>query len=471
MKTRITTTTAALPFGPERTRRLLRFDGGALAGRRLAVFLSASGTIGLAWADRPYTDWSTPITLASGIAGNGFGAAINGIDTLLLAYSESGTNDLKSIRAVWDGSAWQLSPAVTVYTGDVNSDPSVTIDPFGTAWVSWSRLASGVRRIQVKSSDNLGDTWGSGPADAGDEVHVGGLTAVASLACAPGSVYIVYYFDSQLLCARRKILPDGDWSDPSVIASGSETSPQFSCAARSDGLLNVAYGVSQLLYREFDGLNLGPAAILNPSPAGSVQCGWNSQNPLVVFTEPSGDSQYRIKVAERSTGEFAAPKLLDTRNDVFEYLIAYNAAAGSFTDLTAPAQSYDAGDMYHPASGFLLQHYGDALYFGMDLPFRYLHLFLSQPGTGGTVGYSYWNGTQWITFTPFGGAITLDQAEVAIRLWDDYDSIPPDWQRVVVDGHSAFWIRANVLDAFTTPPIGSMAAAIGNVTAVCMGRS
>jgi hypothetical protein len=471
MKTRITSTSVAQPLGPERTRRLLTFGTGVLSGRKVAVFLSAAGTIGFAWADRPHEDWSAVVTLASNVAGSGFSAAIDDTGNLLLAYVDAGANELMAVGVVWDGTAWQVAAPVTVFSGDVNSDPALVIDSSGVTWIAWSRLAGGVRRIHVKSSADLGTTWGSGSADAGEQIHAGGLVAVASLAVAPGCLYVSYYYDSQLLCVRRRLLPDGDWSSPAVAASGLETSPTFTSAVRDDGLLGIAYGVTQVLYREYDGVSFGPAASLHQSPPGSIQLMWVAQYPLITFTEPSGDNQVRIRVTDRSTGEFLPARLLDTRNDIFAHVLAYNATSGTFVDLTAAAQNYSAGDMVHPSSNALLQYYGDALYLGMDLPFRVLHLLLSQPGAGGTVGFSYWNGTQWISFTPFSGDTALDQADTAIRFWTDYDSIPPDWQRVVVDGHSAFWIRLTALDAFSVSPVGSMAAALSNVTAVSTGRS
>lgn len=471
MKTRIASTSVPQPLGAERARRLLSFAGGPLTGRKLAVFLASAGNIGFSWADPPYTDWSAVVPLTDSAGEAGFSAAVNNSASVLLCYVESGSNDLKAVRADWDGQAWHATAAVTVFSGDVNSDPALVLDASGVAWVAWSRLVGGVRTIRVKSSSDLGGTWGAGSSDPGEELHAGGLVATAGLTAAPGALYAAYYYDSQLLCVRRRPLPDGNWSEPAVAASGIETSPAFACAVRDDGLLGLAYGVTKVLYREYDGLNFGPAAVVHDAPPGSLQLSWQAQFPLLTFTEASGDHQHRIRVTDRSTGEFQAARLLDSRNDIFSRVLAYNNAAGTFADLTAAAQSYDTGDLVHPDSTVLLHYYGDAVFVGMDLPFRFLHLLLSQPGTGGTIGCSYWNGSQWIAFTPFDGAVRLDQSEITVPFWPDYDTIPPDWQRVTVDGHSAFWVRLTVLDAFTVAPVGSMAAAISNVSAVCLGRT
>lgn len=106
----------------------------------------------------------------------------------------------------------------------------------------------------------------------------------------------------------------------------------------------------------------------------------------------------------------------------------------------------------------------------MNNRFRYMKALLSSVSSGGTVFYSYWDGTTWKTFTPTGGAFPFDAVSKDLLLWPDYTSIPSDWQAVAVNGVSAYWIKVEALTTFTNGPIGSQITTYSDLQGLCVRR-
>ena len=109
---------------------------------------------------------------------------------------------------------------------------------------------------------------------------------------------------------------------------------------------------------------------------------------------------------------------------------------------------------------------GDGIHFGSEERFSFLRILLSTPGIAGTVDWAYWSGAEWVSFTPNSGAYHFTQANAGVRLFADGVSVPDVWQRTTVNGINHFWIRATVISAYTTAPIGSQITAIPNTTSV-----
>ncbi|MBD3402793.1 hypothetical protein GF420_07845 [candidate division GN15 bacterium] len=470
MQVHIAATTASTPLSANRSSLLLEVPSGARAGRRAAIFLSDPGTLQLAYADRPYRTWSTPVTLTSGVAGDsGFTAVIESSGDIVLVYIEDSTFDVVSRRLTFTEAGWQVNAAVTVYTGDVNSEPSLAIAPDVTLWVSWSRLTSPpVRHIHVKSSAD-GAQWGTGPSDPGDVIHSGGVQASPKIVAGPNRLHVVYCAtDSLLRCSRE--WSGGSWSTPETIASGAEVSSHFDAAVRSDGLLAVAWIASFLYYREYDGAAWSPLQTIERTGLNNVQLSFHHDSALLTFTQVVDTNRHKPYYLLRIDGSFDEPVAVDARIDKLASVFAYHAASGEFADLTDAAGSAQAADMAHPNSGRLLAAVGDRLFLGMDRPFRFARLGLSTPGAGGTISFSYWDGTLWRGFTPHSGVSALDTTNIDLRFWLDYQSIPVDWQKCAVDGDVRFWIKIEVLSSFTTGPIGSVADTVSDLDAIRIAR-
>jgi hypothetical protein len=138
--------------------------------------------------------------------------------------------------------------------------------------------------------------------------------------------------------------------------------------------------------------------------------------------------------------------------------------------LTSEATSGVTADAYHPNSSALVEDSGDIAYLGMDQKFRYVKFLLSTAGAGGTVVYSYWDGSNWMAFTPTGGNFALDATDKDLLLWDDYVSIPDDWQKKLVNGQTRFWVKIEVDSSFTTGPVGSQITAASDLQAFIVRR-
>ena len=107
---------------------------------------------------------------------------------------------------------------------------------------------------------------------------------------------------------------------------------------------------------------------------------------------------------------------------------------------------------------------------GMEEKFRYLRLVLDITGAGGTVFFSYWNGSNWTEFTPEGGVYNFDSLDRQLVLWDDYLSIPSDWQKNGVNGVNLYWLKAEVRSSYTTAPRGSTITAKTTIKALNVRR-
>jgi hypothetical protein len=167
---------------------------------------------------------------------------------------------------------------------------------------------------------------------------------------------------------------------------------------------------------------------------------------------------------------FTEPVKLDRRAAAFEPLLVYCASSQTFEDRSTEARDLTDGNVFHSVSGGLVKDSGDCVYFGMAEPFRFIQSRLSTAGAGGTLAFAYWNGSDWTTFTPVSGLTHLDSALDQIVLWQEYASIPLDWQKVVVDGQSRYWLRLEVQSSYSTAPIGNRITAIPELLGLNIGR-
>lgn len=472
MHTRIAATSAAHPLGVDPHACLLEVLSGARAGRRVAVFCTDDSTLRYSWSDRPYANWSTPVVISSAIhADAGFSADLHSDGDLHVAYIAQSSLDVVHCRLPFVDGNWEVQSPVTVFSGDVNTAPSLAVVPDGTIWLGWVRLtAPPMRHVHVKCSTDRGVSWGSGSADPGDIIHSGGVHASLKLLAGLDRLHAVYYYSSDFLCHRWRPVLEGEWTDPITLASGADCSSRFDCVLRPDGNPSAAWAAESVFYREFDGSAWGSIVTINQSGAASVQLTINNGEPLISFIRADDIGHAQPCCVRRRNGAFGEPTVVDARMGEFDAVFCYHGATASCVDITTAARSKQAGDMVHPDSASMLSGPGDAVFFGASRPFRYIWLTLASPGAGGTVGFSYWDGVMWRGFTPIHGNSLLDSTEVNFLLWPDYASIPEDWQKRAVTGTSCFWIKAEVVSPFAGAPIGSRANMISGVESLRAGR-
>lgn len=421
-----------------------------------------------AYADRPYVNWSTPGTLADDSGDLAFDAVMDCAGNVHVFYIEQGTNFIVTRRMTFSMGEWTVGSKVYVCNDGVALAPSVALDAAGTLWVSWSRLSGGSYDVQVKTSDDGGASWGSGPGDTGETIESGMPVVRSRIGVSSSHVFVVYTGTD--VSARWRPLSGGSWTAKYTVASGTGIDEHFDAAVSTDGLLGIVFDCGQLRYREYDGSNWSALATLDEEEGDHPQLFFVKNVPVVSYLNTQSATQAQIRFVERSAGVFSPPAVLDNRAGVFDGVVLFDAVSGSYAELTAAASSEDTADVYHPMSGVMLKNVGDCVYLGMDLPFRFVTFALSTSGTGGTTGYSYWDGSNWKGFSPAGEMFHLDALEAMVALWDDYSSISADWQQVAVDGTVKYWLRIEVTSDFATGPIGSRITAISGITALAVRR-
>jgi hypothetical protein len=272
MQKKITESTAAYPVGLPPGRKLLKVPSGQYRGRLVAITQTAAGDIKYSWADRPYVNWSTPVTIASDAADQPCDSLIDANGNIHLVYSETSTNYLVTKKLSFSGGSWSPGSKVTIYNVNESYYPSVTIEDGGTLWVSWSRLTSGSYYLHAKSSTDSGATWGTGPTDAGD-VLTSGVTALFSkTVIGTSDIFVVYSHGGSTLSTRSRPISGGSWiSAVDLASSASNFDEHFDVAVSDNGLLAVVYDQAALKYREFDGAVWSAVVDLDSSEGNSPQ--------------------------------------------------------------------------------------------------------------------------------------------------------------------------------------------------------
>ncbi|MEW6411654.1 MAG: hypothetical protein AB1483_04170 [Candidatus Zixiibacteriota bacterium] len=470
MQVKIADTTASQVFGGPPTRQLLKVSSGEFAGRAIVLLQTENNQIRFAYADRPYSAWSTLAEVTSQTADFGFDALMDDSGNVYVVYCEQTTNYIVLKKLSFSAGIWTVGDAVYVYNGGVSVAPSIARTSGGKLLVSFSRLSAGYFDIQVKSSSDSGQTWGTGPGDAGDSLRTGLPAGTSKVVAGPSKVHVVYCGTGTDLFVQSQSIAGGSWSGEFVIASGSGIDEHFDAAVSGEGLLGVVFDAQQLKYREYDGSNWSSLITLDESEVEFPQLKFENNIPVVVYLSDEGDNQSVVKYSHRATGEFSSPAILDSSTGDFESVVAYDAVSCSYADLTAASSSETAGDVFHPQTGVLLKNIGDAVYFGLSRKFRNANVILSTAGAGGAVTYSYFDGVNWKAFALVGGAFNFDAISKNLIFWSDLNSIPADWQKCTVNGGSMFWVRVEAGSAFTSGPVGSRITSQSDLRELSVGR-
>jgi hypothetical protein len=432
---------------------------------------TAAGDIKYSWADRPYTTWSTPTTIASDAADEPCDSLIDNSGTIHVVYLETSTKYLVTKKLSFSGGSWSLGSKVTIFNGAEAYNPSVTIEDGGTLWVSWSHLNIGSYYLHVKSSTDSGATWGSGPADDGDELSDASSELYSRMVIGVSDVFVIYSHGGSTLSVRSRPNSGGSWANAVDLASSSgNIDEHFDAAVADNGLVAVVYDQVALKYREYDGAVWGPVVDLDSNEGNSPQLMFNANVPVVVYLSEFASGQEQLLFTSRETGSFDTPQPLDDGADTFDEVLVYDTASSSYNDLTAAAASAATADVYHSSSSTLLKELSDTIYLGMNRRFRYLRILLSTAGVGGTLSYSYWDGAAWIAFTPAGSTYQFDASDRELILWNDYDATPDNWQKEALESDERFWVKIQVTSAFTTGPVGSQITSISNVGTMIIRR-
>ncbi len=455
MQKKITDTSATWPLGEAYQSKLFRVSAGTWLGRRVALVQTSSSEIKLAWSDSPSAGWSSMLTVASDAADQSFDAIMTSDGDIHVVYTEETTYYLVTRKLTFSGGTWSVGAQVTIYNDAVASDPSLAIELGGKLWISFSRYVAPSRTIRAKSSDDDGATWGSGAVDAGDQISAGSMFAWSQCLVDNNSVHVIFNDQDTAISIRSLPLAGGSWSTQFNIATGNNFRATMHAAVGDDNRLGLVYYSDQLYYREYDGSNWGALTVLATDPVVCPQLVFEGNIPAIVYHQQLASGLTVAVYTDRRTGTFSSPEVLNPGSRNFDAVLLYDASSDSYEDLTTNSASAGVADICHSSSGSVVKDPGDTLYLGMDARFRQARLTLSMSGVGGTVLVSYWDGTNWQAFTPVNGSTDLGSESVDLLFWTDFSAVPDDWQKQTVNSQTRYWVKVEVVSAFTTGPIGT----------------
>ncbi|UCD94064.1 MAG: hypothetical protein JSU69_09880 [Candidatus Zixiibacteriota bacterium] len=468
MQNHLSNSSAAYGSGISPGKRVFKVTSGEYAGRLAILMQTSPSDVKLSYSDYLYTDWSQPESLVNDCADYPFDAVMDDDFNIYLVYTLGSNNDLVCRKLTFWQGYWMVGNLYTIYNGDDNYFPSITIQQPSRLWVSWSRLSSGIYYVNAKHSDDWGETWGNGPSSYGHELSSGVSEAYSKVLASASYVYAIYAQAGTKLSFRRKHVNVALWDDESDIASGSGYDHNFDAAFSDDNCLGVVFDDGKVRFREFDGNSWGGIVDIDDSGGSFPQLMYRASYPYIIYLSDFAAGRRRILYCCKRDGQFGEPEILDRRKAPFDRALCYNSVVAGFSDVTTAAQNSAAGDVYHPDSAVIFKEAGDALYLGMQHKFHYLMIILSTAGSGGNISWQYYNGQEWISFEPSGGGYDFNSLDKGLLLWNDYTSIPSDWQKYNVEDSSLFWVKAVVSSPFSTGPVGTQITAVSDVEAVVL---
>ncbi len=469
MQTKISEITAVGEFGSPAGNKLLKVKSGTYAGRMIAIYKTSSTEIKYCFSNSPYETWNSLTTIASDSVSPIVDAVMNENGDVYLVYSET-NNYLVSIKLTITDAGWDIGSKVYVYNDGITNAPSIAIDSSENLHVSFSLMNGALFDLHVKTSTDDALTWGISPTDVGEIIATSLTMTIPKIMTSDNDLFVVYIADWNSIKERSRTLSETTWTTEYTIISSSNIDTNFDATVLPGGFIGVVYDDSQLSYREFDGSNWSPITILDSSEGFFPQITIINNVPVVLYLSEFATGEFQLMQTNRQTGSFSSPVVMENRAAAFDSLTLYSQSSSSYEDKTTEASNAIAGDLYHSISTSLLSVESDKIYCGSDLKFRFMRMLLSTVGVGGTVTYSYFDGANWKSFTPSGGAFNLDSSDKELLLWDDFDSAPLDWQKNSVNGVSRFWIKIEATASFSTAPIGSQVTSISNLKSISVRR-
>ena len=435
------------------------------------LYASTPNNITLAVADFPYLEFSSPIDIITDAADTPFDATIDSDGNILLTYIGVTAGDLRFVRLDFAGGSWSAGTPITVYSSDECSYPHIFKFSTGTLWLTFTRYSSGAYYLSAKASGDNGDTW-SPESDPGKTLTSGNSQQVYGLMVESGLTSYVFYSEGGSKIAYRS-LPDSVvlWNSEVVLATEGGYDEQINAAVAADGRIGLTYiSSSGLKFREYSGSAWSGENSLESGSVFWPEVKYQDGEAYVIYACETASGLLESRYVRTQDGQFGSAVVLDDRRSALSAVLVYSSSAGSYEDKTVEAASDDSADVIHSVSGALLSLTDDAVYIGLDQPFNFVHINLATTGSGGQVSWKYFDGQVWQTFSPSGGDWHFSASSRDVLLWDDYQSIPSDWQKNTISGGSRYWIAIVTTTSFSTAPVGTRLTAIANTGAMIQGR-
>jgi hypothetical protein len=457
----IDTTTSQCPTGLPPQRKLFRVKSGPYAGRLVMLYAKTASEIILRWANEPYSDWSSPQTIISDSADYPFSAAIDGDGHIYLVYTRQTSLSSIYLKLTFSAGNWVAGTPATVCNIGPCFYPAISRIWSTEMWCAFAfyNAGLGTYSIRAKVSYDQGVTWGSGPSDSGEQLsEPDSNMPYVCLTLIGTNLYAVYSQMRSNLYFRHLSGSGGIWDDPVHILTANYIDSNFDCACSPDKKLGIAICPStnnKIYFREYDGVNMGGLQEASQFKGRSPQVAYLMGKVHIFFAQSTGSDFWIPAYALKDNDVFSGGELAHGTG-LFEKVFLYSSlAATHFADKTNESISAAVADVYHPQSNAILAANGDCLYLGRSDKFFCAAFMLSTIGNAGTVVWEYFDGSNWIGFTPISGAYQFDISNQLIYFWNDPESAPGSWQACLVNSEFMYWIRARVINQFTTPPVGS----------------
>lgn len=462
----LNSSTAVLPLGLPTGQKCLMVPAGQYAGRTALLYAVSSTTIELISVDPPYTSPADPQAVVTDSANFPFDAWMDDDGDIYIAYTVSSSLKLGFVKLTFSGGQWSAGSPVSVFDAGESYFQNICKLSSGQLWIVYTRISGENYFVSAKNSSDDGQSWGV-VSDPGDTLTNGADFAFGRMVELNGYQYLFYTDGGERIAYKTKANSSAVWSGENILGSEGGYNERFSARASADGRIGLAYVAgSGLKFREFTGSHWTGEATIDTGTISSPSPLYLAGEPCVVYGKDKGGGMTWFGFSRRDNGQFTAPEILDVRKAELKSLLLYSESAGTYEDKTGEAASSMTADIFHAASGSLLADSGDTIFFGIDQPFNLIRLLLSTPGTGGEVGWKYWDGLNWKAFVPESGAWSFSESEKDILFWPDFNSVPSDWQKKTIAGEACFWISASVVNSFTTAPVGSRITAWSRITLI-----
>ncbi len=447
--------------------KIFKISFGQYQDRVVIVYPQTPNQLVYVWSDPPYLTWSDPVNIATDSADYPGSANMDSEGNIYVVYTQLTSLSLLERKFSFSQGNWSPGAVNTICNVSQNCYPSIIKDPVNRLWAAWTYYDPVAERyfIYVKTSQNDGATWGTGPSDPGTCLTNGASSCFCHLLLQSSFVRCFYSNGSTLLAYRSREIQALEWDSQQTIYSGSPIDDKFCADLSSDNKVGIVFpGASSLLYKEFDGSNWSGLYTVDSNLPESLAIKFLGNVPYVFFAKSIGDGQNQLLYSYQEGSSFISPAYFELGQKPFDLVFCYDdSAANKYSDRTGPASDLTPADVFHPTSGGLVKDADDALFLGMDAKFNLARIILSTGGMGGAVKWQIWNGENWSDFVPQCGNFNLDSQKKTVILWPDLNSAPSDWQMCPVNGVSKFWMRILVTTPFVTAPVGTQITAVPEV--------
>jgi hypothetical protein len=465
----IDTSTSQGPTGMPPQRKLFRVKSGPYAGRLVILYAKTSSEIVLRWANDAYSDWTSPQTIISDSADYPFSATIDGDGHIYLVYTRQTSLSSIYLKLTFSAGNWVAGTPSTICNIGPCFYPAIARIWSTEMWCAYAYYNSGlgVYSIRAKVSYDQGATWGSGPSDSGEQLsEPDSNMPYVCLTLVGTNLYAVYSQSRSNLYFRHLSGSGGIWDTPVHILTANYIDSNFDCACSPDKKLGIAIcpSVSDRIYfREYDGVSLSGLQEAVQFKGRSPQVAYLMGKVHIFFAQSAGGDFWIPAYGYKDGDTFGGGELTKGIGSFEKVFLYSDLAVTHFADRTSESISAASADIYHPHSNAILAAAGDCLYLGRSDKFFCGAIVLSTSGNAGAVVWEYFDGGNWIGFTPQSGAYHFNFSSQLIYFWNDPDSAPVSWQACSVNSEFKYWIRARVVTPFTTPPVGSQILATSKV--------